>query len=59
MAKNYRTELLDMVDQGILVNESLIRNLVNWLSESEMQEFMEANEYVEEDEEEEDYEEEE
>ena len=45
-----------MVDQGIIDKDSLIINLVNWLSESETQEFMEANEYVEE---EDDYEEEE
>lgn len=42
-------KLLDMVEQGLINKDSLIHNLLNWMSEAEVTEFMERN-YFDEDE---------
>lgn len=35
--------VLDLVEQGALDKESLIRDLLNWMSEDEVREFCEKN----------------
>jgi len=50
--RKYTNELLDMNDQGLINKDDLIRNLLGWLSESDVKEFGEANEYFNNDEEE-------
>jgi hypothetical protein len=46
MAREYTNKLLDMVDDGIVDNVLLIRGLLNWMSENEVEEFCIANEYI-------------
>ena len=45
-ARKVSKEFLELVDQGIFDKDALIVNLVNWLSEDELKEFVEANEYM-------------
>jgi hypothetical protein len=46
----YRDKIIQMHEDGLLDSESLVRNLVCWLSEDEAKEFAEANGYAEEEE---------
>lgn len=36
-------ELLELVENGLFDNRVLIRDLLNWMSEQDVQEFMESN----------------
>ena len=42
----YTCALLDMVDQGVVDRDSLIQDLLGYLSESEVQDFCRVNEYI-------------
>ena len=44
--REYTNKLLDMVDDGILDNVILIRNLLGWMNEDEVKDFCIANEYI-------------
>ena len=56
MTREYTTRLLEMVDEGLIDKESLIQDLLGWLSEDEVKEFAERNDYiVDEDEEDDEY----
>jgi hypothetical protein len=49
-ARENTCKMLDMVDQGIIDKDTLIHNLLNWMSESEVTEFMESTELLEDEE---------
>ena len=39
-------KLLDLVEQGVLDKDSLIQDLLGWMSESEVAEFARRNDYI-------------
>ena len=45
------TKLIEMVEEGAINKDHLIKDLLNWMSEADVTEFAEANHYIEEDEE--------
>ena len=47
-------ELLDLAEQGLLTWEQLARDALGWMSEAEVQQFAQANDYLQEQEHEED-----
>ena len=49
MSREYTTKLLDLIDEGLIDAESLARDLLGWLSEDEVKEFAERNDYITED----------
>lgn len=55
----YTIKLIDMVDDGFLDKGRLIRDLINWMSEDDIRDFMIANEYVDSEYEDDEYEEDE
>ena len=52
MTREYTTKLLDLIDDGVIDAESLARDLLGWLSEDEVREFAERNDYITEEDEE-------
>ena len=42
----YTCALLDMVDQGVVDKDSLIQDLLGYLSEAEVQDFCRTNDYI-------------
>lgn len=46
-SRQYSNTLSDMVDDGIVDKGRLIRDLINWMSEDDIRDFMIANQYVE------------
>ena len=44
--REYANKLIEMVDDGIVDKGRLIRDLINWMSEDDIHDFMIANEYV-------------
>lgn len=42
----YTVALLDMVDQGVVDKDSLIQDLLGYLSEAEVEDFCRTNEYI-------------
>ncbi len=57
MTRTYTKKLLDLIDEGVVDKDTLILNLLNWMSEDFVKEFYEL--YYESDKEEEDEDEEE
>jgi hypothetical protein len=55
MSRKYTNMLLDMVEGGMLDRDTVIMACVKFMSEDEVQDMMEANEFVEEQDEDEDY----
>lgn len=51
IARENTCKMLEMVEQGLVNKNDLIYDLLNWMSESEVTEFMEKAEFIEEDEE--------
>ena len=45
-ARAYTYALLDMVDQGVVDKDSLIQDLLGWMSEAEVQDFCRTNDYI-------------
>lgn len=39
-------KMLEMVDQGLINKDDLIYDLINWMSEAEVTEFMERNDFI-------------
>ena len=58
-SRRYTTELLDMVEQGLIDKDSLIQDLLGWMSESDVAEFARRNDYIQDLDEDEDEEEDE
>lgn len=54
MSREVTTKLLDKVEQGHINKDIMIRDLLGWMSEADVQEFALANDYVDEPEDEED-----
>lgn len=50
--REYTNKLLEMLDDGLLDAHQVVRDLVCYMSESDVQDFMECNGYAEEEEEE-------
>ncbi len=50
--RKYTSLVLDFVDQGVLDQKTLIRDLLCWMDESEVKEFCEKYELIEEEEDE-------
>lgn len=45
-SRRYTTELLDMVEQGLIDKDSLIQDLLGWMSEAEVEQFARRNDYI-------------
>lgn len=45
-ARPYTTKLLDMLDEGIVRKEFVIQDLLGWLSEEEVKQFMLRLDYI-------------
>ena len=52
--REYSVKLLDMVEEGILDKDAVICAMVNYLSESDVKNMMEVNEFISDDEDEDD-----
>ena len=46
MSRRYTTELLEMVEQGMVDKDSLIQDLLGWMSEAEVEQFARRNDYI-------------
>ena len=46
MSRRYTTELLEMVEQGMVDKDSLIQDLLGWMSEDEVEQFARRNDYI-------------
>ena len=57
MSRNYTNQLLEMIEDGLLDRDTVIMACVKYMSESDVQDMMEANEFIEEQYEDEDEEE--
>jgi hypothetical protein len=44
--REYSVKLLDMVEEGILDKDAVICAMVNYLSESDVRNMMEVNEFI-------------
>ena len=40
-------QVIDLAEQGVLCWEQIARDALNWMSEAEVQDFADANEYFE------------
>ena len=47
--REYSVKLLDMVEEGILDKDAVICAMVNYLSESDVKNMMEVNEFISDD----------
>ena len=52
--REYSVKLLDMVEEGILDKDAVICAMVNYLSESDVKNMMEVNEFISDEEDEDD-----
>lgn len=41
--RNYTNHIIEMVDEGLIDRDILIRDLLNWMSESDVGEFFDQN----------------
>lgn len=57
MSRKYTNQLLEMIEDGLLDRDTVIMACVKYMSESDVQDMMEANEFIEEQYEDEDEEE--
>jgi len=48
MTRKYTNQLLEMIDDGLLDRDTVITACLNALSEQDVQDMMEANEFIEE-----------
>ena len=46
MSRRYTTELLEMVEQGMIDKDSLIQDLLGWMSEADVEQFARRNDYI-------------
>jgi hypothetical protein len=53
MTRKFTRKLLEMVEEGLITEEILIKDLLNYLSEAEVEEFAFTNGYIEDEEEDE------
>jgi hypothetical protein len=50
MTREYTNKLLEMVEEGILDRDNVIMACVKYMSEDDVKDMMECNEFIEEDE---------
>ena len=50
MTRKYTKKLLSLVDQGIINEKELIRHLLGYMSEADVEDFTISNEYIKEEE---------
>ena len=48
MSREYTNQLLDMIDDGLLDRDTVITACLKYMSEADVQDMMEANEFIEE-----------
>ena len=46
VSRKYTAALLDAVDEGVFDRDSLIRDLVGWMSEDDVREFVRRNDLM-------------
>lgn len=46
VSRKYTAALLDAVDEGMFDRDSLIRDLVGWMSEDDVREFVQRNDLM-------------
>ena len=51
MTREYTTKLLEMVEEGILDRDNVIMACINYMSEDDVRDMMECNEFINEEEE--------
>lgn len=51
-SRRVTNQLLDLVDEGVVDRDSLIRDLLGWMSEEDVAEFARRNDYIIDDEDE-------
>jgi hypothetical protein len=51
MTREYTNKLLEMVEEGLLDRDSVIMACVKYMSEDEVKDMMECNEFIEDEEE--------
>ena len=47
MPRRYTNQLLEMIEEGILDKDQVILACVNYMSEQDVQDMMECNEFIE------------
>jgi len=47
MARKYTNKLLEMIEEGLLNKDDVILACVNYMSESDVQDMMECNDFIE------------
>ena len=52
MTREYSTKLLEMVEEGILDRDNVISACVQYMSEDDVKDMMECNEFIDEEDEE-------
>ena len=50
MSRNYTNQLLEMIEEGRLDRDNVIMACVKYMSEDDVKDMMECNEFIEEDE---------
>jgi len=45
-SRRVTSEILDLVEQGVIDRDNLIRDLLGWMSESDVAEFARRNDYI-------------
>jgi hypothetical protein len=51
MTREYTTKLLEMVDEGLLDRDNVIMACIKYMSEDDVKDMMECNEFINEEEE--------
>jgi hypothetical protein len=46
MTREYTIRLLEMVDEGLVDKDYLLQDLLGWMSEDDVKEFVQVNEYI-------------
>ena len=49
MSRKYTTKLIEMIDEGLLDRKTVLTACLNYMSEDEVKEMMETNEFVDDD----------
>ena len=48
MPRKYTNQLLEMIEEGLLDKDTVIMACVNYMSESDVKDMMESNEFIDE-----------
>jgi hypothetical protein len=47
LPREYTNKLIDMVDNGLISYDTVFKAMLNWMSEDDVKEMMEANDFIE------------